>query len=136
MFTVCTHPQVKNIILESFPDLASHMRIIIATIAFGMGLDCPNVRRVIHWGVPSDVESYLQETGRAGRDGKPATAILHYGGLDMKGTRVNDDMRDYCKLQECRRKFLLKDFDTQDSVDVHGCKCCDICSASCTCEKC
>ncbi len=65
MFTACTHPQVKNTILNLYhPD--SCLRTVIATIVFGMGLDCPNVRRIIHWGVPADVESYLQETGRAG----------------------------------------------------------------------
>ncbi len=53
----------------------------MATVAFGMGLDCPNVRRIIHWGPSTDVEQYVQETGRAGRDGLPVVAILYLADL-------------------------------------------------------
>ena len=50
--------------------------MVIATVAFGLGVDCPDVREIIHVGMPEDVESYIQETGRAGRNGHPALAIL------------------------------------------------------------
>ena len=81
MFCACTTTPVKNAILQSFCSTNSTLRVVVATVAFGMGLDCPNVRRVIHWGPSSDVEQYLQETGRAGRDGLPAQAILYNIGL-------------------------------------------------------
>ena len=68
MYTACTHPEVKSVILQKYRDPNSSLRVIIATVAFGMGVDSPNVRRMIHWGVPSDTESYLQQTGRAGKD--------------------------------------------------------------------
>ena len=68
MYTACMHPTVKETILQSLLDSNGTLRIIVATIAFGMGLDCPNIRRVIHWGPSGDIESYLQETGRAGHD--------------------------------------------------------------------
>ena len=66
MFTACTHPDVKDAILKSFIDPDSQLRIVIATIAFGMRLDCPNVRCIIHWGPSQDIELYLEETGRDG----------------------------------------------------------------------
>ena len=59
---------------------------MIATIAFGMGLDCPNVGRVFHWGPSGDIELYLQETGRAGRDMLPAEAVLYHGGQGLVAT--------------------------------------------------
>ena len=77
MFTGCTHSSVKEAILKNFCDSAGALRIVVATIAFGMGLDCPNVRRIIHWGASSDIEAYMQETGRARRDGLSATAVLY-----------------------------------------------------------
>ncbi len=138
MFTACTHPPVKDSILQSYCNPSSCLRVVIATVAFGMGLDCPNVRHIIHWGVPDDVESYLQETGRAGRDELPARATLYYGGRDMSGFHVNDTMKDYCKLKgECRRSFLLKDFDDSPEISVSSkCSCCDICSVTCNCTMC
>ena len=59
----------------------SCLRVVIATVAFGMGLDSPNIRRIIHWGAPADTESYIQETGRAGRDGEQSLAKLYYAPL-------------------------------------------------------
>lgn len=140
MFTACTHADVKSTILQQFKDPNSHLRIVVATIAFGMGIDCPNVRSIVHWGVPTDVESYIQETGRAGRDGQPAKALLFYGARDLMGTRVSENMREYCRLKAgCRRQTLLKDFDIDENSDsnvVNGCLCCDLCLRTCQCVSC
>ena len=68
MYTHCTHSSVKYTILAQFLRV-SPLRVVIATIAFGMSIDCHDVRQTIHWGVSEDVEMYIQESGRAGRDG-------------------------------------------------------------------
>ena len=70
------------------------LRVVVAIIAFGMGLDCPNVRRVIHWDPSSDVESYIQETGRAGCDRLPATAMLYFTNTDL-GQLKDLSIREY-----------------------------------------
>ena len=138
MFTACTHPSVKDVVIKQFQKPTSALRVVIATIAFGMGLDCPNVRRVIHWGPCEDIESYMQETGRAGRDGLPSTVDLFCAVKDS-AQHVNDKMKQYCKLKsrDCRRQFLLQEFDVHETfTDLSACKCCDLCLPNCTCESC
>lgn len=136
MFTSCTHPDVKNEIIKHFTNASAKLRVVIATIAFGMGMDCPNVRRVIHWGSSTDVEMYLQETGRAGRDGNKAIAILH----NISGQHhVDDLMREYLQNKtECRRTLLLQHFDKIElPVDIcTQCSCCDVCEQKCRCSDC
>ena len=76
MFTSVTDQEVKQQIIKSFRNPSAPLRIVCATIAFGMGIDTPNVHRIIHFGAPSHLHSYIQETGRGGRDGKLTVAML------------------------------------------------------------
>ena len=106
MFTACTHPTVKESIICSVPDKEGTLRIIVA---FGMGVDCPNIHRVIHWGPSSDIEAYLQETRRAGLDGQAATATLYYTNVDLRQLE-DESIKEYCRSKTTRRReMLLKD---------------------------
>ena len=138
MFMSATDPTVKDSIVNSFCTQDQHLRIVISTIAFGMGVDYVNVRQIVHWGVASDVESYVQESGRAGRDGKVACAITFFKASDLDVRRVSKDMIHYCQNKDCcRRSLLFSHFDDalQESKP-HGCVCCDECALSCQCGDC
>lgn len=125
LFTSCTDNAIKNQIITSFTQ-HSCLRVVCATVAFGMGVNCPDVRTVIHVGPPDDIESYIQETGRSGRDGHPSTAILLTKQLRHS---IDKDMKEYCISATCRRQFLFSRMEGY----VHSTlleNCCDICSSS------
>lgn len=122
---------IKKHVLEQFSKVNGHLRILMATIAYGMGVDCKNVTRVIHFGPSKSVEAYMQESGRCGRDGEQSLAILLYNSITIRAT--DGDMKLYINTYACRRAQLLQHFQSVNASTCEGHLCCDVCAKSCNC---
>jgi ATP-dependent DNA helicase RecQ len=113
--------QVRREVLRAF--LGDRVGTVVATSAFGLGIDKPDVRQVIHWGPPRTLEAYYQEAGRAGRDGRPAECRLLWRPADFRWSNVAPAMRRYVEARRCRRRMLLEYFG--EALD--RCGGCDVC---------
>ncbi len=130
---------------------SGELQVVVATNAFGMGIDRADVRAVIHLGPPGSIEAYYQEVGRAGRDGAPAWGLLMTSAQDLPlrrrllETPVDDRVPDPAIVEHkwglflelmrwveggsCRHDAILRYFDTEEAIGAHGCGHCDVCES-------
>ncbi len=119
------------------------VKIVVATVAFGMGIDKPNIRYVVHFDLPKDIETYYQQIGRAGRDGLASHCLLFFSHGDIGkikyfiGQKSDDQQRkiaynhldailEFCETRNCRRKLILEYFGEEYEKD--NCETCDNCT--------
>lgn len=134
MFHSGTDEEIKQTVQKAFSESNGTMRVLFCTSAFGMGMDTKGVNTVIHYGPAYDVDDYIQESGRIGRDPSVkchALLVLYPKALCGK---ISEGMRKYCKENgACKRVQILQDLDSNISPSCVKHSCCSVCSLFCRC---
>lgn len=137
VFTAASDADMREEVLKEFCKVDTKLRLLIATAAFGLGVDCRDIKRIINYGTPGTLEELVQELGRAGRDESEAEAILY---PKIVGKKVTNSVKEYGENKSiCRRKLLFKNFlfyKHAQTSNVTACKCCDLCTPLCNCVTC
>ena len=129
MYHSKTPEEIQRKVLESIVDPSGMVRLVFATSALGMGVNLPNIRRIIHLGIPRDMEEYLQEVGRGGRDGGRFEALMLYKPYHLAVCET--DMKAFVKNpnNECRRKLIMEAFKEKVNDQGSNLECCDVCAS-------
>ena len=134
MYHAGTDPKIEKFVLGSLGKSDGIVGAVLATSALGMGVDFKELHLVLHYGPPSDVESYVQQLGRAGRDGVQSYGVLIYNGRQLQ--LCEPEMMGYLKTDQCCRNILVGSFnESKDSDYVTGHLCCDNCAPKCKCAS-
>ena len=134
MFHSKTPEALKTKVLDNFVPMDGPVRVVVATTALGMGVNIPNVERVCHFGIPDTVEEYVQEIGRAGRDGRKSHGILYFKSYHL--AHCDDSMKAFIRNPEskCRREMVAMHFKTKHAKVSPLHDCCDVCTEKCDCS--
>ena len=134
MFHAGSPNSVKEHVIKEMGLVGSHLWIIICTIAFGMGINCKDTYRSIHFGPPKNVEFFVQESGRIGRDGKQCISYVLHNGL--LSSQCNSQMKQLIHTESCRREYISNIFSVPENGPIgKNCLCCDNCALLCHCEN-
>ncbi|KAJ8017601.1 putative Werner syndrome ATP-dependent helicase-like 1 [Holothuria leucospilota] len=132
MFHTNTENDIQEEIAKDFSMPDGKIRVLFATIAFGLGIDVKGVHNVIMYGCPSAIDDYVQLSGRGGRDGEQSLSII----IDIPvktGSGISAEMKQFVNTKECRREILKKAFPASRESFVTPHDCCDNCSSNCVC---
>ena len=134
MFHSKTPEALKTKVLDNFVPTDGAVRVVVATTALGMGVNIPDVERVCHFGIPDTIEEYVQEIGRAGRDGRKSYGIMYFKCYHL--AHCDDSMKAFIKNPEtkCRREMVAMHFKTKHATVSPLHDCCDICTKKCDCS--
>ena len=134
MYHLKTDEAVKESVAASYQDPNGITRVVLCSTSFSMGLDVKGVNTVIHYGPSSDLDDYIQESGRAGRqrDENAHAVIMRYKRC-LSSKNISKEMKTFIQTKTCRRRVLLEPFieEFEDLQNAHDC--CDICALTCSC---
>ena len=135
MYHAGTPEQVKAHIVKELTSEQSHIRLLICTTAFGMGVNCKGVHECIHFGPSQNIENYVQESGRVGRDGQPSVSRIFYNNMLLRG--CDSRMLEYVATKTCRAAQLRNFFHVNElpKTERTKCTCCDNCTLVCDCSN-
>lgn len=132
-------PELQKFTLETLRKTDSKLRVLVCTIAFGMGVEIQDIRHVIHWGRSKSLLGHWQEVGRAGRDGTPSKATWYPKSIIGDDKDIFDKLkhdRDICIRKEILESFVLPDMDLQLFTDMKNRKNCESRCEDCICDSC